>query len=91
MDIKLTEAQKIKILTSDDIYKIMQTILLREQKIDQDKEHFWIIGLANNLNLLFVELIGLGTVNKVLVNPMEVFSFALQRDESSFHHIIPDH
>jgi len=79
MDIKLTEEQKIKILTSDDIYKIMQTILQREQKIDQDKEHFWIIGLATNLNLLFVELIGLGTVNKVLINPMEVFSFALQK------------
>jgi len=79
MDIHLTEAEKIKVLTSDDIYKIMQTILLREQKIDQNKEHFWIIGLANNLNLLFVELIGLGTVNKVLVNPMEVFSFALQK------------
>lgn len=79
MNVHLTEAERIKILTSDDIYKIMQTILLREQKIDQDKEHFWIIGLANNLQLLFVELIGLGTVNKVLVNPMEVFSFALQK------------
>jgi DNA repair protein RadC len=74
MDIQLTEAEKIKILTSDDIYSIMQKILLREQKIDQDREHFWIIGLANNLRLLFVELIGLGTVN-----PMEVFSFALQK------------
>jgi DNA repair protein RadC len=79
MTIHLTEAEKIKILTADDIYKIMQTILLREQKIDQNKEHFWIIGLANNLTLLFVELIGLGTVNQVLVNPMEVFSFALQK------------
>lgn len=79
MDIELTEAEKIKILTSDDIYSIMQKILLREQKIDQDREHFWIIGLANNLRLLFVELIGLGTVNQVLVNPMEVFSFALQK------------
>lgn len=79
MNVHLTEAERIKILTSDDIYKIMQTILLREQKIDQDKEHFWIIGLANNLQLLFVELIGLGTVNQVLVNPMEVFSFALQK------------
>jgi DNA repair protein RadC len=79
MDIQLTEAEKIKILTSDDIYSIMQKILLREQKIDQDREHFWIIGLANNLRLLFVELIGLGTVNQVLVNPMEVFSFALQK------------
>lgn len=79
MDIKLTEAEKIKILTSDDIYGIMQKILLREQKIDQDREHFWIIGLASNLRLLFIELIGLGTVNQVLVNPMEVFSFALQK------------
>jgi hypothetical protein len=43
MDIQLTEAEKIKILTSDDIYSIMQKILLREQKIDQDREHFWII------------------------------------------------
>ena len=79
MDIELTEAEKIKILTSDDIYSIMQKILLREQKIDQDREHFWIIGLANNLRLLFVELIGLGTVNQVLVHPMEVFSLALQK------------
>ncbi len=79
MNIELTEEEKIKILTSDDIYKIMQSILLRENKIDQNKEHFWIIGLANNLRLLFVELIGLGTVNQVLVNPMEVFSFALQK------------
>lgn len=79
MNIELTEAEKIKILTSDDIFGIMQKILLREQKIDQDREHFWIIGLANNLRLLFVELVGLGTVNQVLVNPMEVFSFALQK------------
>lgn len=79
MDIELTDAERIKILTSDDIYKIMQQILLREKKIDQNKEHFWIMGLASNLTLLFVELIGLGTVNRVLVNPMEVFSFALQK------------
>ena len=79
MDIKPTEAEKIKILNSDDIYRIMQSILLREQKIDRNKEHFWIVGLASNLQLLFVELIGLGTVNKVLVHPTEVFSFSLQK------------
>ena len=73
------EIELSEILTSDDIFGIMQKILLREQRIDQDREHFWIIGLANNLRLLFVELIGLGTVNQVLVNPMEVFSFALQK------------
>jgi DNA repair protein RadC len=79
MDIKLTEAEKIKILNSDDLYGIMQRILLRENKINQDREHFWVIGLSNSNRLLFIELISKGTINKTLVEPMEVFSFALQK------------
>ena len=79
MDIKLTEEEKIKILNSDDIYGIMQKVLLRENKIDQNREHFWVIGLANNNRILFIELISLGTVNQTLAEPMEVFSFALQK------------
>lgn len=79
MDIKLTEEEKIKILNSDDIYGIMQKVLLRENKIDQNREHFWVIGLANNNRILFIELVSLGTVNKTLAEPMEVFSFALQK------------
>ncbi|UOB18148.1 JAB domain-containing protein [Abyssalbus ytuae] len=79
MDVKLTEEEKIKVLNSDDIYGIMQKILLRESKIDQNREHFWVIGLENNHRILFIELISLGTVNKTLAEPMEVFSFALQK------------
>lgn len=79
MDIKLTKAEKIKILNAFDIYGIMQRILLREDKIDQDREHFWVIGLANNNRILFIELISLGTVNRALAEPMEVFSLALQK------------
>jgi DNA repair protein RadC len=48
MDIKLTEDERIKILNSDDIYGIMQHILLRENKIDQNREHFWGIGFSIN-------------------------------------------
>ena len=39
MTISLSEEQKIKILNSDDVYSVMQEILLREEKIDQEKEH----------------------------------------------------
>lgn len=53
--------------------------LLRERKIDQNREHFWVIGLEKNNRILFIELIGLDSVNKVIVEPMEVFSFALQK------------
>ncbi|WBX75339.1 JAB domain-containing protein [Tenacibaculum ovolyticum] len=79
MDIKLAEEEKIKILNSEDIYRIMQKILLRENKIDQNREHFWVIGLANNSRILFIELISLGSINKTIAEPMEVFSFALQK------------
>jgi len=79
MNVNLSEKEKIKVLNSDDLYGIMQRILLRENKIDQDREHFWVIGLANNNKLLFVELISKGTINKTLVEPMEVFSLALQK------------
>ena len=54
MNVKLTPAQKIKIINSDDVFIIMHKILLRENKIDRDKEHFWIIGLALNNKVLFI-------------------------------------
>ncbi|MGD8777873.1 MAG: JAB domain-containing protein [Ignavibacteria bacterium] len=79
MNIRLSEKEKIKILNSDDLFDIMQRILKRENKIDRDREHFWVIGLASNNRLLFIEFISKGTINKALVEPMEVFSFALQK------------
>ena len=79
MNVRLTEEQKIKILNGEDLYRIMQQVLLREKKIDRNKEHFWVVCLAQNNRILMIELISLGTVNKTLVEPMEVFSFALQK------------
>lgn len=79
MNITLTEAEKIKILNSDDLYRVMQQILLREDKIDQDREHFWVVGLATNNRILFIELISKGTIDQTIVEPMEVFSLALQK------------
>ncbi|MCW3104463.1 MAG: repair protein RadC [Bacteroidetes bacterium] len=79
MNIKLTEAQKIKVLNSADIYKITQQILLRENKIDRNKEHFWLVCLSNQNKILMIELISLGSANMTVVEPMDVFSFALQK------------
>jgi DNA repair protein RadC len=78
MRVRLSEEQKIKLQNSDDVYSIMQQVLMRENKARRNKEHFWIICLANNNRIKMVELISLGTVNCTLVDPMEVFSFALQ-------------
>lgn len=77
MTIELSDKQKIKLLNSDDVYTVMQGILLREEKIDQEKEHFWMIGLANNNRILYIELVSLGSVNAVNVEPMNVFRVAV--------------
>lgn len=79
MQVKLTETEKIRILNSEDIYSVMQKILMRENKIERNKEHFWIIGLAQNSRILYIELISIGTINSTPVEPMEVFSIALQK------------
>jgi DNA repair protein RadC len=77
MNVKLTKTQKIKLTSSADIYKIMQQVLLRENKIDRNKEHFWTIGLDNAHRILYVELISLGTTTSAPIEPMQVYRVAI--------------
>jgi len=79
MNIRLKKEEKIKILCSDDIYDIMQRVLMREGKIDRNREHFWTVSLDNAQRVLAIELISMGTVNQTLVKPMEVLSVPLQK------------
>jgi len=77
MNVKITKAQQIKLTSSADIYKIMQQVLLRENKIDRNKEHFWTIGLDNANRILYIELISLDTTTSAPVEPMQVFRVAV--------------
>lgn len=79
MNVRLTKEQKIRILNSSDIYKVMQQVLLRENKIRRNQEHFWVVGLDNDNKVLFIELIGLGTVNRVNANPPDVFRMGIYK------------
>jgi DNA repair protein RadC len=79
MNIKLKESQDKKIGSSDDIYSIMQKILMRENKIDRNREHLWTISLDTANKILNIELVSMGTINRTLIEPMEVFSVPLQK------------
>jgi len=79
MNIRLKKDEQQKILCTKDIYTIMQKVLLRESKIDRNREHFWVVSLDTACRILNIELISMGTVNRVLVEPMEVFSVPLQK------------
>lgn len=79
MNVRLTEAQKIQILNSKDVYSIMQQILLRQNKIRRSQEYFWVVGLDNNNTVLFVELISIGASNRVHVSPPDVFRMGIYK------------
>ena len=79
MNVRLTKEQKIKVLNSADIFAVMQQVLLRENKIRRNQEHFWVVGLDTKHKILFVELIGLGAVNRVNADPPDVFRMAIYK------------
>lgn len=79
MNVRLTEDQKIQILNASDVYKIMQQILLRQNKIRRSQEYFWVVGLDNQNNVLFVELISIGGQNRVNVSPPDVFRMGIYK------------
>ncbi len=79
MNIRISKQQKIKVTEAEDVYNIMQQILLRENKIRRNQEHFWIVGLNNAHKILFIELLCLGASNRVSIDPPDVFRMAIYK------------
>jgi len=79
MNIRLNNKADIQIHNSEDIYSVMQRILMREEKVDRGREHFWTISLDNSHKILNIELVSMGSFNATVVEPMEVFSIPLQK------------
>ena len=67
------------ITTPENIASIIQAILKREATIDQDKEHFWTIGLDTANRIKYIELVTLGILNSTLIHPREVFRLAVMQ------------
>lgn len=70
---------------SKELYGILREILWREEQVSalekvQEEEQFWVFGLMANYKMLFLESIPFSRVGKkLLVEPIEVFSLALQK------------
>lgn len=79
MNVRLTPEQKIKILNAEDLYGVMQRILLRENKIRRNQEHFWVVGLNNKNKILFIELVALGSTNILSTTAPDVFRMAIYK------------
>ena len=79
MHISVKNIHKITIKQAEDIFLIMQMILKREHLIDRTKEHFWTIALNTASKILNIELVAMGSIKRVTVDPTEVFSVPLQK------------
>ena len=79
MNVRLPQDSDHPIITGEDLYPVMQSILLRENKFGRSQEHFWIVGLDAKHKILFVELIGLGQNNRVHADAPTIFRMAIYK------------
>lgn len=79
----LLSQKKQKISGPEAVANILQAMLDNEHEIDQQKEHFWVIGLNGANVIQYVDLVSLGLLNRTLVHPREVFRMAIAKGVNS--------
>ena len=67
----------VKIHNAEAVAEVFRDVLKNEDEIDQQKEHFWAIGLNTKNRVLYLELISLGSLTESIVHPREVFRSAI--------------
>ncbi len=80
MNVRLPKEHRNKPINfGESLYPVMQQILMREGKIRRAIEHFWVASLDSKNRLVNVELVNLGSVNRLQVRPPEVFRIAIYK------------
>jgi len=71
------KVRKYKVTKPQDIANILTGVLKSEDPIDQDKEHFWGIGLTTGHQIKYLELVSVGILTESVVHPRETFRLAI--------------
>ncbi len=79
MNVRLPKDEDIKIANGQDIARIMRKILLRQNRLHRTKEYFWVIGLNTANDIEYIELVAIGSLNTVNIDPVDVFSLAVSK------------
>ncbi len=62
-----------KVASASSVAQVLREVLKAEDSLDQDKEHFWAIGLNAQNCIKYIDLVHLGALNCCPCAPMEVF------------------
>jgi DNA repair protein RadC len=73
----ITYDQTISITTPRDISKILQAWLKTLDKVEREKEHFFVVSLNVRSKIKNIDIVSIGMVDSVLVHPREVFRRAI--------------
>ena len=73
----------IKVSNCEAVAGVFYDVLKNEDEVDQQKEHFWAMGLNTKNRVLYLELVSLGTLTSGLIQPREVFKSAIIKSACS--------
>ena len=76
MILQVKEIDK-KINCPPEIARVLKNILSMEDQADQNKEHFWTIGVNNKNQILYIDLTHLGTLTESIIHPRDIFRQAI--------------
>ena len=77
------QKSKITIKNSNHVARVFLDLLVLEDKIDQEKEYFYVMHLDTRSRVKLVELVSIGTLNASLVHPRETFRRAVMQGSAS--------
>jgi DNA repair protein RadC len=73
----LLRNSKTEIGEAQDVARVFQDLLRLEDRIDQDKEHFYVMHVNARQQINLVELVAIGTLNHAEIHPRETFRRAV--------------
>jgi DNA repair protein RadC len=80
---ELKHSVKEKIISAKSVYKIITELLNGEDELDREKEHLWSIGLNNQNQIKYIDLVHLGAINSCPFHPMEIYRRACIKGNAS--------
>lgn len=79
MLIELQGLKNLSIKNGKFVAALIREILSKAQEFDKDKEHFFVIGLTRANKVKYIDLVSLGSLHGVVVEPREVFRVAVHK------------
>jgi DNA repair protein RadC len=83
MDTRIPKGQPKQLRTYSDLFPIMQEVLLRQNKMRRSIEYLWVASLNTKNWVTNIELINIGSPNRVATEPPEIFRIPIYKAATS--------